>query len=151
MGDALMKEEDDMDELVAIYYHTQNMALLVQQQAEASRHPRLQKDHRSQPRSQRRKFCHDQALACIRCDYLGPNRLLGAEFKLMFRISQDWFQVLMEDVMASGHPFYVNNGNRNHQLGASIKAKLLLPLKCLAYGVPSHCFMDYFSVGNNVS
>jgi hypothetical protein len=58
----------------------------------------------------------------------------------------------MEDVMASGNPFYVNNGNHNHQLGASIKAKLLLPLKCLAYGVPSHCFMDYFSyVRNNVS
>jgi hypothetical protein len=29
---------------------------------------------------------------------------------------------------------------------ASLEAKLLLPLKCLAYGVPSHCFIDYFQM-----
>jgi hypothetical protein len=146
MGDALMKEEDDMDELVAIYYPTQNMALLVQQQAEASTHPRLPKNHHSQARSQRRKFHHDQALASICRDYLGLNCLLGAEFQLMFCISQGWFQVLMEDVMALGNPFYVNSGNCNQQLGTSIKAKLLMPLKCLAYRVPSHFFVDYFSM-----
>jgi ABC-type Fe3+-siderophore transport system permease subunit len=94
-----MKEEDDMDELVAINNHTQNMALPVQQQAEASTHPKLPKDHCSLPRSQQHKFHHDQALACIRCDYLGPNRLLGAEFQLMFHITQGQFQDLMEDVM----------------------------------------------------
>jgi hypothetical protein len=27
-----------------------------------------------------------------------------------------------------------------------IEAKLLLPLKTLAYGVPSHCFRDYFQM-----
>jgi hypothetical protein len=29
---------------------------------------------------------------------------------------------------------------------ASLEAKLLLPLKCLAYGVPPHTFQDYFSM-----
>jgi Plant transposon protein len=149
MSDTL-EMDDDLDEMLGIYYHTRNVALYVHDQEMATAQPRASKDHRSQPRRQRRVFRHDQALACIRRDYLGPNRLLGAEFQLMFRISQGRFQVLLEDVMASGNPFYVNDGNRNQQLGASIEAKLLMPLKCLAYGVPAHCFMDYFSMSKTM-
>jgi hypothetical protein len=69
---------------------------------------------------------------------------LGAEFQLMFHLLQGQFQVLMEDVMALDNPFYINNSNQNHHLGASIETKLLMPLKCLAHSIPSHCFMDFF-------
>ena len=68
----------------------------------------------------------------------------------MFRISLGRFQLLMEDVAATGNPFYLNNQNRNKQLGSSMEAKLLNPLKCLAYGVASHCFMDYFSMSKTL-
>jgi hypothetical protein len=51
---------------------------------------------------------------------------LGAEFQFMFCLSQGQFQILIEDDMVSGNPFYINNSNQNHQL--SIEAKLLMPL-----------------------
>jgi hypothetical protein len=121
MGDVL-DMEDDIDEVLAIYYHTRNMALLVHQQEMATAQPRASKDHQSQARSQQGTFWHNQALACICCNYLGLDCLLGTEFQLMFCISQGWFQILMEDVMASGNPFYINNSNLNHQLGASLEA-----------------------------
>jgi hypothetical protein len=47
MSDALMKEEDNMDEWLAIYYNTQNMAHFVQQQQAPTAQPRPPKDHHS--------------------------------------------------------------------------------------------------------
>jgi hypothetical protein len=67
-------------------------------------------DHRQLPRSSRRKFRHDLALECIERDYIGDTPLLGVEFKLMFRLSQGRFQVLMEDVMASDIKFFKLTG-----------------------------------------
>lgn len=96
-------------------------------------------DHRKRKRTSRRYFFHDQALRCILRDYLCPNALFGREFPLMFRISRARFQVLMEDVMAAEIGYYENGS-------ASLEAKLLLPLKTLAYGVASHCFCDYFQM-----
>jgi hypothetical protein len=67
-------------------------------------------DHQKLPRSNRRKFGHDEALACINRDYLGDAPLLGAEFKLMFQLSRGHFQVLTEDVMASNLIFFKLTG-----------------------------------------
>jgi hypothetical protein len=69
------------------------------------------KDHRKLPRAKRRKFRHLDALFCIQRDYLGlPNDpsilLLSTEFKTMFRMSRSRFQVLMEEIKASKHPFF---------------------------------------------
>jgi hypothetical protein len=63
-------------------------------------------DHRQLPRSTRRLFRHDLALACMERDYIGDTPLLGVDFKLMFRLSRGRFQVLMEDVMASDISFF---------------------------------------------
>jgi hypothetical protein len=68
------------------------MALFVQQQQVPTPQSRPPKDYCSKPRSQQCQFQHNQALACIYCDYLGPNLLLGAEFHLMFCLSQGWFE-----------------------------------------------------------
>ena len=108
-------------------------------------------DHRQLPRSKRRKFRHDEADHCIKRDYLGlpgdpSTPLLGAEFKNMFRLSKTRFQVLMEDVMAANISFYQKKRNLHAGDQASLEAQLLLPIKCLAYGVPSHTFIDYFQM-----
>jgi hypothetical protein len=56
------------------------------------------------------KFRHAEALHCITRDYLGIpgdplTPLFGEEFKTMFRLSRARFQVLMEDIQASGISF----------------------------------------------
>jgi hypothetical protein len=108
-------------------------------------------DHRRMGRSKRRKFRHLEALQCIKRDYLGipgdpATPLLGADFKAMFRLSMARFQVIMEDIQASGCPFYQKSKNLHEHDQASFEAKLLLPIKTLAYGVPSHTFTDYFQM-----
>ena len=101
-----------------------------------------EEDHRQKPRTSRRVFWHDDALECIKRDYLvitGNPRtpLLGKEFPLMFRVSRGRFQCMMEDIAAStAAPFYLNRVNASKEEGPSFEARLLLPLKCLAYGVP---------------
>ena len=112
-------------------------------------------DHRVLPRDNRRHFHHQEASKCIYRDYLGPNPLMGAEFVLMFRITRPRFQCLMEDVMAADLPYY-NRAPSNNSLSVDmppleqqhscLEARLLLPLKSLCYGVPSHCFTDYFQM-----
>jgi hypothetical protein len=99
----------------------------------------------------RRLFHHQDALHCIRRDYLGlagdpKTPLLGKEFALMFRISRGRFQLMMEHVMAAEIPFYSGNVSANGDTVASLEARLLLPLKSLAYGVPPHTFIDYFQM-----
>lgn len=108
-------------------------------------------DHRKKPRSNRRKFRHGDARHCINRDYLGirgdlATPLLGAEFKAMFRVSRSRFQVLLEDIGASEIRFYQKKKNLDVDEQASLEAKLLLPIKTLAYGVPPHTFIDYFQM-----
>jgi hypothetical protein len=50
----------------------------------------------------------------------------------------------MEDF--AEYPFYKKQVDAIGKTGVSYEAKLLLPLKTLAYGVPSHCFRDYFQM-----
>ena len=109
------------------------------------------KDHRSQPRAKRRLFHCDEALMCIQRDYIGSptipdSPLFGADFKMMFRLSRSRFQKLLEDVMATDTPFYKKKKFVLDENQSSIYAKLMLPLKCLAYGVPPHTFIDYFQM-----
>lgn len=110
-------------------------------------------DHRQQRRKPRRLFRHQEALHCIRRDYLGiagdpTTPLLGKEFSLMFRLSRGRFQLLMQDVMRAGIPFYMSEVTANGESVASLEARLLLPLKTLAYGVPPHTFLDYFHLSS---
>jgi hypothetical protein len=71
--------------------------------------------------------------------------LLGVEFKLMFWLSRGQIQVLMEDAMASNIKFFKLT-RRDGSCKSSLAARLLLPLKTLAYGVPPHTFIDYFQM-----
>lgn len=101
-------------------------------------------DHRLLPRSRRKEYRHGEALHCINRDFLGTNPLYGAEFIWYFRISRSRFQRLMEDVGNSGDAFYLKIYDARGKPGMSMEARLLLPLKTLAYGVAAHCFCPYF-------
>ena len=112
-------------------------------------------DHRVLARSKRRRFAHEDAQAAIHRDYLGapgdpnPSPLFGAEFPLQFRVTRGRFQRMMEQVQAANLVFFVSKVQRNKagQLcGPSFESRLLLPLKTLCYGVPPHCFIDYFQM-----
>ena len=107
---------------------------------------RLKIDHRLLPRKEKRKFRHQHAYDCIMYDYLGPDPLFGKEFDLMFRVSRRRMQRLLEDFGNSDLPFYSNAKDCFSNDIPSLEARLLLPLKCMAYGVPPHTFMDYFSM-----
>jgi hypothetical protein len=107
-------------------------------------------EHRTLPRSKRRVFRHGEAMSGIQRDYLGKKEdpttpLFGAEFGWMFRVSKGRFQVLMEDIMGSQHSFFKPSLQDGHER-YSVEARLLLPLKTFAYGVPSHTFIDYFQM-----
>ena len=108
-------------------------------------------DHRTLPRGQRRVFRHDQALMCIVRDYTGPAVLFpDHQFVRQFRIEPQRFQRLFMDVGRSGIPYYINRVDAKGQDGASMEARLLLPLKTIAYGVPSYCFQDYFQMSETM-
>ena len=106
--------------------------------------PKREGDHRKEPRGKRVKYNHDRALACIKEDYLEPNLPLAKlkMFSLQFRLSRDRFECIMADVANSGCPFYHDSNVKV----ASLEARLLLPIKVLAYGVPPHAFCDYFQM-----
>jgi hypothetical protein len=58
----------------------------------------------------------------------------------------------MEDIIgATGNTFYLNIVDAAGKPGACFEARLLLPLKCIAYGVPPHCFRDYFSMSSTLA
>eukprot|EP00980_Cylindrotheca_fusiformis_P006445 scaffold1376_cov125-Cylindrotheca_fusiformis.AAC.11 len=104
-------------------------------------------DHRMFARKPRKKYNHDRALRCIQEDYLcDVPRFDGREFDIMFRVSKRRFQRMMEDIMQNGDPFYKEGFDAFGAKGSSVEAKLLLPLKTMAYGVPPHCFRDYFQM-----
>jgi hypothetical protein len=48
-------------------------------------------------------------------------------------------------------PFYLNRVDAAEKEGASLEAKILLPLKTFAYGVPPHTFTDYFQMSDSLA
>ena len=105
-------------------------------------------DHRSLPRKKRTKWNHDEALHCINRDFLGPiPKFPDKQFDVFFRMSKSRFELIMQAFGNSGDPFYNNTQvDAVGRLGASLEARLLLPIKTLAYGVPPHTFTDYFQM-----
>jgi Plant transposon protein len=104
-------------------------------------------DPRSLPRGERKVYNHERAEQILKEHYLSPTPLFdGREFDTMFRISRRRFQALMEDIAATEDQFYLSNVDAFGRRGACFEAKLLLPLKTMAYGVAPHTFRDYFEM-----
>ena len=57
-------------------------------------------------------------------------------FEMMFRLSRSRVQRIFEDDMQVNHPFYTSNVDATGKMGASLEAKVLLPLKtfCIQSG-----------------
>jgi Plant transposon protein len=109
-------------------------------------------DHRCLSRNPRTEYDHVETEGRLRRDYLSSVPIFdGREFNTMFRISRSRFQRIMEDFGATGDQFYLSNEDAFGRIGACFEAKLLLPLKCMAYGVPPHCFRDYFHMSTTLA
>ena len=142
------KEEEDMDEEEQILFrHVQNVANVMEEATDDIPTMIGPVEHRHLPRGTKKVWRPAEAVHCINRDYLGPVPLFdGREFDEMFRISKARFQRLMEDIGNAQIRFYTNTTDIFGKEGASLEARLLLPLKTIAYGVPSHCFRDYFQM-----
>jgi hypothetical protein len=139
----MMRDCDDDDDDILVAMAVMQASLLV---LSSGRKKRKTVDHRSLPRKKRTIFKHQRAKKCIVEDYLSPDSLFGKDFALMFRISRPRFQRLMEDVKAQKLAFYDTTIDRHGNPASSLEAKLLLPLKALAYGVTPNAFRDYFQM-----
>ena len=150
----LEEEMEDMEDLVAVVAVVcNNNAAIIASIEEEESEPKV--DHRTLPRSSRTTWRHAEALHCINRDHLGilgdpRTPLAGIEFTDHFRISRTRFRLIMEDVRNRGIPFYQCNVAVDGAKGASLEARLLLPLKTLAYGVPAHTFQDYFQMSKSL-
>ena len=118
----------------------------------------LPPDHRHLPRQQKALFRHREAFYCIQRDYFGiPGDLTTPIFKdrtfeMMLRLSRSRVQRIFEDIMNTNpHPFYANSTDAAGKKGASLEAKVVLPLKALAYGVPPHAYTDYFQMSKGIA
>ena len=98
-------------------------------------------------RRPRRQFDYSGAFNAIHRDFIGPDALFGKDFHLLFRLSRPRVQRLMEDLAHTGDPFYRTfRVDMCGRVGASMEVKVLLPLRCLAYGDAPHCFCSCFQV-----
>jgi hypothetical protein len=155
--------DEDRDEwelqIAVVQTVISNLVVLLEEEEEEANNRKRKKDEnfRNNPRNQRRHFRHGDALHCIKRDYLGlpgdPTTplFIDADFKMMFRITRGRFQRLMEDIGNSGDPFYLKTTDALGKPGTSMEARLLLPLKSLAYGVPPHTFTDYFQMSKTLA
>jgi Plant transposon protein len=100
-----------------------------------------------QSNKKRRIFDHQGCLEVIKRDHLSDNPLFGKEFIHFFRLSRPRVELLLQSLGNSGIQFYQTfRVNRYGVTGPSLEAKVLLPLKSMAYGVAPHAFADYFQM-----
>ena len=143
-----MEEGDDNGFLFMAGQMQMNISVASSLMADGS----MKIDHRTLPRSARTKYDHEGALRCIQRDYIGPQPLFdGREFETMFRISKRRFEAICQDIGSSGDPFFLTTHDAQGRPAASLHARLSLPLKTLAYGVPTHTFRDYFSMSKGLA
>lgn len=146
-----MESEDEADEnaeVMAVIINANTLLLakvqmmameLMEESSEKEEEESLKQDHRKLPRPGRRKLDHATATALIHQDYLGAQPRY-TDFADIYRISRTRFERMLQDFANSGNPFY------RPKYGASLEARLLLPLKCLCYSVSPKSFGDYFSM-----
>lgn len=146
------RKEQIQDDEVMIIQHVTTVGTFMELAFEDDNQEKRVVEHRHFPRARRLKFCHAEALHCINRDYLGPVPLFpDRQFDEMFRISRSRFQRLLEDVGNSGLPFYNLKSNAIGDEVPTLEARLLLPLKTMAHGVPPKTFRDYFQMSKTMA
>ena len=108
--------------------------------------------HHVLPRAKRVKMQHGEALHCILHDYLGPTPIFdGKEFDAMFRISRHHYELICQKLVPMDLTFYASQSDCVGRESSSLHSKVLLPLKCLAFGVAPHAFCDYFQMSKTLA
>ncbi len=112
-------------------------------------------DHRILPRGKRRIFDHARPLQYIMADFLGLGSTFnGKKFEMTFRVCRAMFERMMFDIKRNNNSFYQHQNGTVGLAGnstVSFEARLMLPWKCLADGVPPHTFADYFQMSKNMA
>ena len=154
-----MSDDEDWDDLVLATQITTSSSRLIVSTIYNGKHVDKHKDMLPQSINKvggnyRRHFNHDCVHQCIKIYFLSQDPLFdGGNFEMMFRVSRSRVQWIFEDFSSRPDiPFFNKKGVGI--LGyrtVSLEARILLPLKCLAYGVASHCFTDYFQMSKSMA
>jgi hypothetical protein len=160
-------ENDDEEETSCCYSDNIEFLLLLGmvaytvveelEEEEAEENRKRKRWARPQPRGPRQLLQHQRAYNCIHTDWLGPEPSFGKTFKAQFRLSQARVQKIMEAFGNSGDPYYSSDWKQRnpHPAGksgpVSLEAKVLLPLKTLAFGVTAIAFGDYFQMSDTTA
>jgi hypothetical protein len=102
-------------------------------------------DHRRKSRNARTQYDHAEYKRRIDRDFLGPTPKV--KFNKVFRISKERFMAIHEDIKESKNPFFFNKKGS----GACPEARMLLPLKCLAFGLPPHAIAYDFGLSDELA
>lgn len=107
-------------------------------------------DGSTRPNKRRRMIWqHARATACIKSDYLGPNPLFNdRQFERIFRITRSMVETLCQ-VCARSDNFFLQRSDATGKPSIPVETKVLMGLKCLAFGVSPASYQDYFQMGES--
>jgi hypothetical protein len=162
-------DDDDDDDVVIVMMFMMLMVYLYQQE-ETSRHvddsgyealaeqlatatlSRIRQDgegDRPKRRSKKTKYDYRRASLCVTHDYWGNNPIFSdRQFERFFRVSRAHAERILQ-VCARADPFFTQQEDACRTVGIDPKVKVLMALKCLAYGVSSSTFQDYFQMSES--
>ncbi len=104
------------------------------------------------PRAERRLFDSRGAYNTIRTNLLDENSLYSRDFEDFFRMSRSRVERMLNDFGRSGDPFYQSfRVDMCGRVGASLEAKILLPLTVIAYGSAPHSLCVTYQVSQSMA
>ena len=121
------------------------LQLLLDQAAEEEPKPKM-------PRRERRVFDSRAAYNYIRTNLLDENALYSRDFEDFFRLSRSRVERLLQDFGNRGGRFYQSfRVDMCGREGASLEAKVLLPLTVVAHGTPPHLLCVNYQVSQTMA
>ena len=146
------RHKNHMEELEALAVMNSTSSLLIMQEQQEEEDTKKSVDHRLLPRNPKVKHDHERVHKQLMENWFGPNpRFSEKKFKSIYRISIARFQRMIQDVIVAGIPFYVNLYDMFGEKGPCLEARLLLPLRVLAYGVAQTAFYDVFEISDTMA
>jgi hypothetical protein len=140
----MMEEEEQENRLLAVASAVVPETLLSLRKRHSGRHENF--------RRVKRKLVfwnRERANACTMEDYLGPVPAFSLDdFQRIFRISQTIYDDL-RNRLCTNDPFFRDGFDAAKRKKISTDAKILMALKCLAYGTCVNAFRDYFQLGES--
>ena len=94
------------------------------------------------------KFDYERARLCVQNDHLGPNALLDRSFERIFRVSRTIFDRIL-NLAGAADPFFTYKLNPVTKRCIYPEVKVLMALKCVAFGVAPIAFCDHFQMGDS--